>query len=494
MIEETMYHKIKSCQNLSFSVRETASQLNISPTTVQKFRNMSLQDYTAYKSNIFRRISALEPYDDILSLWIKEYPRIRTTKLYWKFQQKYPNMVITVRAFSNYINKLKQRIKPRVKRYFTPVTYEPGIQIQVDPGEQRVLLTTGEKLKVYFVAFKMSYSRMSYAHFQLRPYNTQDFIEAHEACFRYFGCLPKQLVYDQTKLVVIKEKYREVWLNRKFEQFLNKHDLNYYICEGYDPQTKGLVERHVREVKEDFLYGDKFSGLSEIILRSKDWFAKVNNRVHSTTLEIPSEIYKSEKELMKTYIPDYRLIRKVDKQGIISWKGNKYSVPYVYQNKEVLVEEFNEKLLIIDSFTLAQVASHSVKYGRSKPTINQSHYIDYSEKLETLKNDVLEILEKFKGYEAFVERLLKDNTAHPREQLRAIRRLYNKYSRLDWNLVINQSLAFSQLRASKVENVLNAMIKQSKILDYKQDSQRINNITSSKLARNLSDYDRMVRK
>ncbi len=494
MIEESMYHKIKSCQNLNLSVRETARQLAISPTTVQKFRKMSLKDYTEYKSNIFRRNSILESYKELLSLWIKEYPRIRTTKLHRKFQKKYPDIVISERAFSNYINKLKEAIKPRCRRYFTPVTYEPGVQIQVDPGEQKVLLTTGEKIKVYFVAFKISYSRMVYAHFQLRPYNTNDFIQAHEACFNYFRCLPKQLVYDQTKLVVIREKYREVWLNKLFEQFLNKHNLNYYICEGYDPQTKGLVERHVREVKEDFLYGDKFSGLSEIEMRSKDWFEMVNNREHSTTLEIPTEVFKAEKDLMRTYIPNNRVLRKVDKQGIISWKGNKYSVPYIYQKKEVLVEELNSKLLIIDSLTLAQVASHSVKYGKSKPTINQAHYIDYSEKLETLKDDVLELLKGYQNYDVFVTRILKENTSHPREQLRAIRRLYNEYNRLDWNFVINQSLAFSQLRASKVENVLEALTKQLKINDYIQNNQSNNNTSSSKLARDLSDYDRMVKK
>ena len=84
---------------------------------------------------------------------------------------------------------------------------------------------------------------MTFVHFQFKPYNTNDFISAHKDCFEYYGYIPETMIYDQTKLVVIKEIYREVTYNSKFFQFMNNLSINPYACEGYDPESKGLVER-----------------------------------------------------------------------------------------------------------------------------------------------------------------------------------------------------------------------------------------------------------
>ena len=83
-------------------------------------------------------------------------------------------------------------------------------------------------------------------------YDTATFIIAHQQAFSYFGGVAKEYVYDQTKLVVINERYREVLLNEPFHQFALAHDFGVHVCEGYDPQSKGKVERSVRYVKEDF--------------------------------------------------------------------------------------------------------------------------------------------------------------------------------------------------------------------------------------------------
>lgn len=494
MIEEQMYNKIKSFQVMKFSVRDTAKRLNISPTTVQKFRKMSFSEYKELTNNTFRRKSVLDPYRELLLNWLLEYPKIRKTRLYRKLHKLHPEITISVRAFSNYICKLKATMPPSSSRYFTPVDYIPGAQIQVDPGEQKVLLITGEQVKVYFVAFKLSYSRMGYAHFQLHPYNTKNFIKAHESCFKYFGYLPLQLAYDQTKLVVIREKYREVWLNQEFEQYLNKNKLSTFICEGYDPQSKGLIERHVREVKEDFLYGTKFADISEVILRSKDWFEETNNRIHSTTLKRPIDVFQEEKNIMRPYIFDNRKERKVDKQGLISWKGNKYSIPYIYQNKSVVVEEFEDTLFISDIDTLQHIAKHTVEIDKAIPTIDKGHYIDYSKKLEELKKEALELLKDYQNHDIFIQRILDENTTNLRAQLRAIRHLYKKYICLDWNIVIGIALTLNLLRASKVEEILESLTRKAKLLNYSENIQEQHKLKKSKLTRELSIYDKMVKK
>ena len=229
---------------------------------------------------------------------------------------------------------------------------------------------------------------MTFVHFQSKPYKTNDFIQAHKECFEYFGYIPETMIYDQTKLVVIKEIYREVTYNNKFFQFMNSLSINPHACEGYDPESKGLVERAVREVKEDFLYGEIFSNLPEVRLRAKDWFEEVNNRLHSATNETPFNMFLEEKKVLRNYNIGEEESRKVDKTGLISWKKNKYSVPYLYQQRSVYIRENGDSLEILDPVSKKKVASHKISRIKARATISQNHYIDYSKVLEDIKKEI----------------------------------------------------------------------------------------------------------
>jgi transposase len=52
----------------------------------------------------------------------------------------------------------------------------------------------------------------------LSPVTTEIFIRMHDEAFRYFEGVPEECVYDQTKLVVIHEEFREVIHNEAFYQ------------------------------------------------------------------------------------------------------------------------------------------------------------------------------------------------------------------------------------------------------------------------------------
>ena len=78
----------------------------------------------------------------------------------------------------------------------------------------------------------------------------------HEQAFRYFGSIPAECVYDQTKLVVIKEMFREVIFNDRFYHYAVQICLEIRVCKGYDPESKGKVEAGVKYVKGDCLWGN----------------------------------------------------------------------------------------------------------------------------------------------------------------------------------------------------------------------------------------------
>src|SRR5690625_6439726 len=63
---------------------------------------------------------------------------------------------------------------------------------------------------IYFCVFVLSFSRLLYVGVCLKPVDTLQLIRFHDEAFRYFGGLPEECLYDQTKLVVINERYREL--------------------------------------------------------------------------------------------------------------------------------------------------------------------------------------------------------------------------------------------------------------------------------------------
>ncbi len=223
----------------------------------------------------------------------------------------------------------------------------PGEQCQVDPGELRGVLINGLETTVHFVVFVLSFSRLMYVALSPRAIDTECFIRMHDAAFRYFEGVTTECVYDQTKLVVIEEVYRELTVNQRFLEYATQVGFRIQACEGYDPESKGKVEAGVKYVKGNALYGETFDNWADLESYMAHWLDNIaNQRLHATTGQVPCHHYDQHERIhIKPYLTPHnvhvngqRVTRKADKTGLISWKANKYSVPMIYQCAHVGVD------------------------------------------------------------------------------------------------------------------------------------------------------------
>lgn len=172
---------------------------------------------------------------------------------------------ISERSVSRYLRSLEERVPHKRRRYYEPVLdMIPGVQSQIDLGSMSGIVIGGKEYKVYFVVFVLSHSRLMYVSVSLRPIDTEGFIRIHDEAFRYFGGCPEECVYDQTKLVVIREEFGELELNNRFYQYATMVGFRIRACEGYDPESKGKVEAGVKYVKNNALYGESFSDWTDL--------------------------------------------------------------------------------------------------------------------------------------------------------------------------------------------------------------------------------------
>ena len=382
-----MIHKIKALhsEGSGMSIRGIARHLGISRNTVRKYLAMSEEEIQARQSNRERR-KLLDPHRDYIRHLMETFPGLSAVKIHRKLKEKNPDQPVSIRTVRRYVARLKQTSTLKQERYYEPVLdMVPGVQCQVDPGELRGVLVAGRPTTVYFVVFVLSYSRLMYVGISPSPIDTGMFIRMHDAAFRYFGGCPEECVYDQTRLVVIEERYRELTLNDQFHGYATTAGFRIRACEGYDPESKGKVEAGVRYVKRNALAGESFADWAELQAYMAEWLdATANLRTHGTTGEPPRQRYeRDERSHMRPYltptidfIPSCRETRKADKTGLISWKSNRYSVPMRYHRATLGVSEQQGFLVIIDLESGEEVTRHALCHGRGQVVKKRSHYRD----------------------------------------------------------------------------------------------------------------------
>lgn len=405
MKEWIVIHQIKALYDKGngLSGRKIAEQLGISRNTVNKYLNLPETAIVTELTDTNRN-KKLDEYRVYIIQLLQTYPGLSAVKVARKLKAKVTDLTVSDRSVRRYINVLKETISFKQKRYYEPVLdMVPGEQCQVDGGELRGVMVGGVETTVYLMVFVLSYSRLMHVSVSSKPIETAMLIQQHDAAFRYFGGMPYECVYDQTKLVVISEVFRELTLNQRFHQYATAAGFHIRACEGYDPESKGKVEAGVKYVKGNGLYGESFVNWHELERYLADWLDNTaNQRLHGSTRQQPRAHYEqTERASMLPYLTPAcirtsetknSVTRRSDKTGLIAWQGNKYSVPMVYQSCQVGVIEHDGQLIISDLSTNDAIAEHMIRLEKGQTIKNTDHYRDKAQRIAALETDISQLL------------------------------------------------------------------------------------------------------
>jgi transposase len=442
-----MIHKIKAMwdEGRGSSQRAIAEELKISRNTVKKYLEMSAEEIAAYQERKGRS-KRLDVHRAYIEHLLESYPRLSAVKVLRKLEAAHGELSVSSRTMRRYIEQLRETVVGKQARYYEPVLdMVPGEQCQVDGGELRGVLIDGVETTVYLMVFVLSYSRLMYVVASLRPIDTGELIRMHDAAFRYFGGQPKECVYDQTKLVVIEEAFRELRLNARFARYATTAGFTIRACEGYDPESKGKVEAGVKYVKDNGLYGETFSDFAHLQAHLCEWLEAIANaRVHASTGQVPREHYaREEQPAMRPYLTPVGIdalappgvdTRKADKTGLITYKANKYSVPLPWQRARVGVCEAGGQLIVCDPASGEVIARHRLAVGSGEIVKNTHHYRDREQQIADLEAAIAESLPQ-----ALATRLCallkRSEPRIYRDQLRGVGRLLLVHAPVDIGLI-----------------------------------------------------------
>ena len=225
----------------------------------------------------------------------------------------------------------------------------------------------------------LGWSRASYVRFTTSS-DTTWFIRCHLHAFAYLGGVPKQLLYDNLKSVVLRRDAEDVvhW-NPRFLDFADVAGFSPQACKPYRPQTKGKVENGVKYVRGNFWPGLHFRDLEDLNTQALAWLnTTANPRVHGTTGEVPFTRLGAEglqpADKAFTYDTSVMITRRSSKDCFISYEGNLYSVPAAYARKTLQVKISEAQELVICSDVGEVLAHHRILLGRQERSVQAEHY------------------------------------------------------------------------------------------------------------------------
>ena len=142
----------------------------------------------------------------------------------------------------------------------------------------------------YALLVVLGYSRLLWCRFYPRQ-DMRTLVSGLEEAFLAFGGVPQELLFDQMKAVITRDLRLEggaLVRNAEFLRFARHWGFTPRACRPYRAQTKGKVERPVRYVRGNLVYGRDFLHDADLDHQTRHWLDRVANvRVHATTQERP---------------------------------------------------------------------------------------------------------------------------------------------------------------------------------------------------------------
>ena len=272
----------------------------------------------------------------------------------------------------NYVRKNKDKIPKKANIRVPKVAGKLG---QVDWKEDFSLTNkNGEILTFNIFLFTLPFSEKKYCKLTLdRKQDTV--INSLIYAFQYLGGIPKEIWFDNMLTIVDAFKMnKHDRVNSKIKQFAKDMGFNPIPCRPRRPESKGTVEAFAKLTDRLLAYNNEFETIEDLEKIIEKFNSNINEEVSQAHNRVVNEVFKYEKEyllplpsnkIFSSYLSN-RQTRKVATDAMISFKGNKYSVPVKYIGFDLNVIEKDNSLYIYDNTILIrchQISNNPLNYN-----------------------------------------------------------------------------------------------------------------------------------
>ena len=443
------------------------------------------------------RGSRLDPFKPFIVETLERHPRLRATRMM---------SMIESRGYEGGIAQLRRyvrEVRPAGSREgYLRTDAMAGEQAQVDWGHFGLVEVEGTQRRLSCFVMVLAYSRAMFARFTLDQ-SMESFLRAHAEAFEHFGGVPRVVLYDNLKSVVLERAGEHVRFHDRILELAGHYHFEPRPCAPYRPNEKGKVERAIQYVRGSFFEARRVSELSVLQDEIGEWIETVAHaRTHPTDPERKPvsamlELERPRLLPLPAHRPPLHLVRPVrsGKQPYVTFDGNQYSIPHALVRRPLTLVATEHEIRLLEGTD--EVARHTRCYGRRHVVEDPKHLEGLAAdkrgaRLERGRDRVRALCPSADAfYEALVER-----SAPLGPETARLTRLLDDYGAEVVDKAIARALERGTISAKSVEHIADQLHRSATrrpVITSPALSARAKSLDVAVVPHALGDYDAVIR-
>jgi transposase len=316
--------------------------------------------------------SMLEPFLPFIVDTFVRFPKLTARRMYdMVCERGYPGGVDHFRHLMSLY-----RPKPAAEAYLRLRTL-PGEQAQVDWGHFGHVIIGRAKRPVMGFVVTLSFSRKRFIRFYLNA-RMENFIHGHESALIYFGGVPRVMLYDNLRSLVLERQGDTIRFNSTMLELSTHYRYEARPVARARGNEKGRVERTIRFVRDNFWAAREWRDIDDLNSQAMDWCNGAASR--RPCPEQPARTVQSvfeEEQPSLSSLPvnpfgsDVREEVRIGKTPYARFDLNDYSVPYTYVRQTLTVAATIDTVTILSGIEV--IAQHARSYDKGAQIEDEAH-------------------------------------------------------------------------------------------------------------------------
>lgn len=396
----------------------------------------------------------IDPYLEFIESTLKEYPRLRATRLY---------EMIVPRGYTGSISQLRKEVKE-----LRPLAFEeayaklhtlPGEQGQVDWAHFGEIQVGGATRKLSAFVITLSWSRAFHVLFTL-DMQMGNFLRGHVEAFEYFGGVPRTILYDNLKSAVLQRQGKSIHFNPRLLELAGHFHFEPRPVGVARGNEKGRVERAIRFIRERFFAARHFKDVDDLNAQFRKWrddWAHKRPCPNDRNITVEEAFEQERPKLMSVNDRPFSCVTmetiRSGKQPYLRFDCNDYSIPYELLRRPLTVLADNDTIRIMHENN--EVVSHQRCWGKQQVVELKEHVSALAEMKHSARQskEMSVLFSSVKGAKELLERVVERGESLAKAT-RQMERMLDEYGADEMTSAVSQMLERGVTSPSALAQIL----------------------------------------
>ena len=483
----------------NLGTRTIALMLGISRNTVKKA--LASDELPLYNRGERKINEAVEPFIDFIKeSFLKK--NLKASRILKDIKSKgYKGSQYALYAYIREILKpIHEDVTKTSPNAYMRYETKPAEQMQYDWSPYTVSIG-GNLVKINVHQTILGFSRYKFYDVSLNV-SGSDVYTALEESFIFFGGVCERIQVDNATVFITNASKDNLIWNPRFLSLCGLYGIKPTRSMPSHPWSKGKVESPFSYLETHFISGNEFKSFEDLRERLKQFQDEHNLEIHGTTKQISKILFEKEEQSflkplpinpitgeLKRYVGFKEEFRKANSECLVSYKGNKYSVPHYFASKEVWLRVLYGTTLQIYSSKNKLIATHTISLKKGEVLVNKEHFFGYRKEsqFDSIAISISRLIKRFANYiniHKFIENIKVQKRISPAYHLYKIANLFEYYDEADCIMAMEEAISLNIYSFSFIKGTITHQTKP------KNEQLNLFNIKlpQANIKRDLGDY------